>query len=83
MPGFNQTGPEGQGAMTGRRMGRCTNYGKNLKKTENTSSIRQNDNSTENMPGRGFGFGLRRAGLGRRRGRGPGKGRQNRFRGGF
>jgi len=32
MPGFNQTGPEGQGSMTGRRMGRCTNYGRNLKK---------------------------------------------------
>jgi hypothetical protein len=23
MPGFNQTGPVGQGPMTGRRMGRC------------------------------------------------------------
>jgi len=32
MPGFNQTGPEGRGSMTGRRMGRCTNYGRNLKK---------------------------------------------------
>ena len=25
MPGFNQQGPENQGAMTGRGMGRCTN----------------------------------------------------------
>jgi hypothetical protein len=23
MPGFNQTGPAGQGSMTGRRMGKC------------------------------------------------------------
>jgi hypothetical protein len=23
MPGFNQTGPYGQGSMTGRRMGKC------------------------------------------------------------
>lgn len=23
MPGFNQTGPVGQGSMTGRRMGKC------------------------------------------------------------
>jgi hypothetical protein len=81
MPGLNQTGPEGQGSMTGRRMGRCTNYGRNLIKAENTSSNEQNDNSPENLPGRGFGFGLRRAGLGR--GRGRGMGRQNRLRGGF
>lgn len=25
MPGFNQNGPMGQKAMSGRRMGRCTN----------------------------------------------------------
>lgn len=81
MPGFDQTGPEGQGPMTGRRMGRCINYGRNLKKTENTSSNEQNDNSSEKLPGRGFGFGFRRVGLGR--GRGRGIGRQNRLRGGY
>jgi hypothetical protein len=27
MPGFNQTGPVGQGPMTGRRMGRCNPSG--------------------------------------------------------
>lgn len=80
MPGFDQTGPEGQGSMTGRRMGRCTNYSMNVKKTENASSNEQNDNSPENLSGRGFGFGLRRVGLGR--GRGRGMGRQNRLRGG-
>jgi len=52
-----------------------------IKKTENTSSNEQKDNSPENLPGRGFGFGLRRSGLGR--GRGRGVGRQNRFSGGF
>ena len=77
MPGFDQTGPEGQGSMTGRRMGRCTNYGRNFKKTENTSSEERNDNSPEYLPGRGFG--LRRVGSGR--GRGRGMGRQGRFRG--
>ena len=34
MPGFNQKGPEGQGSMTGRKMGRCTNFGANLKKKD-------------------------------------------------
>ena len=80
MPGFDQRGPQGSGSLTGRRMGRCTNYGKNLKKTENTSSNEQNDNSPENVQGKGFGFGIRRVGPGR--GRGRGMGRQNRFRGG-
>jgi hypothetical protein len=81
MPRFNQTGPMGQGPMTGRKMGRCTNYGANLKKTEDTSSNNQNENPPENLPGRGFGFGFRRVGI--ERGRGIGLGRQNRLRGGF
>jgi len=37
MPGLDQTGPEGRGSMTGRRMDRCTNYGRNIKKTENNT----------------------------------------------
>jgi hypothetical protein len=71
MPGFDQKGPVGQGPMTGRRMGKCTNYGANQKSqpTENTS---QNDDLE-----RGFGFGRR----GRGRGFGRGLGLQNRFRG--
>ena len=78
MPRFDQTGPVGQGPMTGRRMGRCTNYGAG-KKTEPTNE-NPNENPKENLPenyGRGFGFG--RGG----RGRGRGFGLQNRFRGGF
>ena len=47
MPGFNQTGPNGQGPMTGRRMGRCTNFGASLK---NQSATIVNENPNENNP---------------------------------
>ncbi len=76
MPGFNQTGPNGQGPMTGCRMGRCTNFGANLKNKDITSKENPNENLPENFQGRGFGFGRGRGG------RGFGMGRQNRFRGG-
>lgn len=75
MPGFNQRGPAGQGPMTGRRMGRCTNYGAN-QKSQTTEEETQNQDF-----GRGFGFGRR--GRGRGRGTNRGFGMQNRFRGGF
>ncbi|MDX9848552.1 MAG: DUF5320 domain-containing protein [Tenuifilaceae bacterium] len=76
MPGLNQTGPVGQGPMTGRRMGRCTNYGAGRKGQPII------DNTNENSPESpiittGFGRG------GRGRGRGRGMGMQNRFRGDF
>jgi hypothetical protein len=97
MPGFNQKGPDGQGAMTGRRMGRCTNFGASLKKQNFTEPEVLSQNDAGNQPdvdqelgvgrgiGRGFGNGFGR-GLGRGLGRGAvgrGMGRQNRFRGGF
>jgi hypothetical protein len=82
MPGFNQTGPLGQGSMTGRKMGICTNFGAN--RTDRNYEPGQNDlsmlfrrfrgrnqkpeNNTDTGQGRGFG-----------RGRGPGKGLGNRF----
>ncbi len=76
MPGFNQTGPMGQGPKTGRRMGRCSNLGTQL----NPQSTAANENSEESIPdnlsGRGMGLGRGRGG------RGQGLGRQNRFRGG-
>ena len=78
MPGFNQTGPMGQGPMTGRRMGRCTNYGANLKKPESAASESQNENHPDNFSGRGFGAGRRKGGRGQG---GRGTGLQNRFRG--
>jgi len=76
MPGFNQTGPMGQGPMTGRRMGRCTDYGAIHKNQKTTPPDNQNEDQPENFHGRRFGFGYGRGGRGR------GMGRQNRFRGG-
>ena len=73
MPGLNQTGPMEQGPKTGRKMGRCTNFGAKLKPQPTTDT----ENSEEKFPENSFGRGL---GLGR--GRGQGLGRQNRFRGG-
>lgn len=73
MPGFNQTGPMGQGPMTGRRMGRCTNLGT----SPNNQTTESNENVPENFQGKGFGF---RRGRGRQ---GFGMGRQNRFGGSF
>ncbi|HZJ74169.1 MAG TPA: DUF5320 domain-containing protein [Perlabentimonas sp.] len=90
MPGFNQQGPAGQGPMTGRRMGRCTNYGAG----QTAQAAPEPNIGPENMPedfARGFGFGRGarggRAGRGGRgfNGRGPGRGlgMQNRFRSRF
>jgi hypothetical protein len=69
MPGIDKTGPEGEGAMTGRRMGRCTGYGaKNQKSTQSENP----EELTEKSGCGGLGFG--------RRGRGRGFGLRNRFR---
>jgi hypothetical protein len=74
MPGFDQTGPNGQGLMTGRRMGRCTNFGANLKnQSAKITDENPNEINSENIQGIGFGRGFGR-------GRGRGMGRQNRFR---
>ena len=77
MPGLNQTGPMGQGPMTGRRMGRCGNLGANPNNQTAESKENTNENIPEDFQDRGFGFGRGRAG------RGFGMGRRNRFRGGF
>jgi len=95
MPGLNQTGPMGQGPMTGRRMGRCTNFGS----APNNQPSAEQDGSTNTgaqpVPGSGFGRGWgfgggRGFGFGNGRGRGFGNGRggfgmgrQNRFMGGY
>jgi len=84
MPGFNQTGPMGQGPMTGRRMGCCANFGANLKNQTTFENENPDKDLSENQPGSGFGYG-RGQGFGFGRGRcefGRGMGRQNRFRGG-
>ena len=75
MPGFNQTGPTGQGPMTGRRMGRCGDSGASPKNQTAESKENANENTPKNFQGRGFGFGRGRQDFG--------MGRQNRFRGGF
>lgn len=80
MPVLNHKGPMGQGPMTGRRMGRCTNFGANLEKETPGESKKPVESTNEDtvFPGRNRGFGF-----GRCRGRGGcGMGRQNRFRGG-
>ena len=75
MPGFDRTGPEGKGSMTGRGDGRCSQ--KNLQQEGQEKPV-------EAIPlGRGMGRGLGkgmglsqgrrpRLGLGRERGRGFG-----------
>ena len=75
MPGLNQKGPMGQGSMTGRRMGRCTNYGEKNRQQPNNDI--QNNTQPSNLFDRGVGFGHRSQG----RGRGLGLG--NRYRGGL
>lgn len=64
MPGFNRKGPNGEGPMTGRKMGQCNPENK---EKENTGIV-------ENI-GNFFGFGR-----GRGRGMGQGKGRGMRCR---
>lgn len=77
MPNFNQKGPMGQGPMTGRRMGKCTNFGAALTNKTPETSEPAAETAVENVQGRGFGFGRRQAA------RGMGCGCRNRFRGGF
>ncbi|MBE0637106.1 MAG: DUF5320 domain-containing protein [Bacteroidales bacterium] len=74
MPNLNQRGPMGEGPMTGRKMGRCTNFGAGLKGKKSDSSGNADDFAHDDVRGRGFGFG--------QGGRSRGLGRQNRFRGG-
>ena len=56
MPGFNRTGPAGQGSMTGRRMGACA-----------SNDFLENDSRLN--AGRGFGRGFQ-GGFNRNRGMG-------------
>ncbi len=62
MSNFNQRGPMGDGPMTGRKMGRCTNYG-----AARNNQINQENEITENPindnpQGRGLGRGIGRRG---------------------
>ncbi len=77
MPGFNQKGPMGQGSMSGKKMGKCTNYGANVKHETPIANTSSTETLPENNTGRGLGMGN---GLGQ--GRGMGMGRQHRFKNG-
>jgi hypothetical protein len=84
MSGLNQTGPMGQGAMTGRKMGKCTNFAAKNEKV-NDSNLNEADTvKTTNQKqglgqgqgqGRGMCAGGRGKGLGRANGRGNGRGK--------
>ena len=77
MSGFNQKGPMGQGSMSGRKMGKCTNFGTNVKQQTSVASASTAETLPENNAGKGFGTGK---GMGQ--GGGMGLGRQHRFRNG-
>lgn len=76
MPGLNRQGPQGEGPMTGRRMGRCNPENKGKTDEEILQNKDLSQESGQGM-GRGFGFARGQGRLGR------GLGRQNRFRGGI
>lgn len=78
MPGLNQTGPMGQGPMTGCRMGRCKVSGENIKNQDSETNNNADENQPNNNYGKGQCMGLRAG----KSGRGLGMGRQNRFRAG-
>jgi hypothetical protein len=69
MPGFNKRGPMGEGPMTGRKQGRCTNFGKGRQTNDENDNHPEEQQWGENS-GRGAG-----------RGAGFGRGHRNRFRG--
>lgn len=58
MPGLNHSGPKGQGAMTGKRMGKCTNFG-----AGNIAATGKDKVENSAVTGQGKGKGQRR-GLG-------------------
>lgn len=73
MPGFNETGPKGQGAMTGRGLGRCANASAPTNENVATPEVTQERDLAA--------FGNRGNGMGCGRGRRcmDGLGRQARF----
>lgn len=77
MPQLDHTGPEGQGAMTGRKAGKCTNFGAGRKKSD---APEKKNTDEEQRTGGGRGRGSRggrggRGGAGSSGQQGQGKGR--------
>lgn len=79
MPGLNRKGPNGEGAMSGRRMGQCSsnNKGKSVEEIikERTTQVSSSD-MEQPTPGNGYGLG-RGAGMGRGMGLGRRAGGRN------
>ena len=70
MPGFDRRGPNGEGPMTGRQLGRCAGTTVN-EQTTNTAETQETNPEDPRFDAPGIGYGR---GLGR--GRGPGMGRR-------
>ena len=72
MPGFDRTGPEGQGSQTGRKLGKCN-------PTRNTDEQSGADVATRGMGmRRGMGRGMARGNqFGKTKGQGNGFGRRS------
>lgn len=76
MPNLNQKGPMGQGAMSGRKMGKCTNFDKKGD-SASTNEQQPNENIAGNGSGRGQGVGRGQGGMGMGMGRRFQHGRNN------
>jgi len=53
MPQLDRTGPEGEGAMTGRKAGRCTNFGAGKAKKGDTKAKSEDAGSDVKGTGQG------------------------------
>ena len=83
MPNFNKKGTMGEGPLTGRKMGACTNYGAG-RRSQTTEENQDTENPINDNPqeqgmgrdcGRGMGRGMKnRMGQGQVQGRGQGQG---------
>ncbi len=80
MPNFNQRGQMGEGAMTGRKMGRCGNFGAGHRypTTQENQNIENTINDNPQGEGQGLGRGCGR-GMGRGLSQRMGRGMRNRF----
>ena len=79
MPNLDGTGPEGRGALTGRRMGKCRDKDSSTKETSEEQNVVWGRGRGGRPRGGGFGFGggRRRRGFGRGRGFGYGERRDS------
>ncbi|HEY9125118.1 MAG TPA: DUF5320 domain-containing protein [Bacteroidales bacterium] len=74
MPGLNRRGPNGEGPMTGRKMGRCNPDNKGKTEEEIFQNRNMNNREQDTTFGQGWG-----RGKGRGMGKGPGRGLGRRF----